>query len=287
MYMNTLARVSLETIRSTFSLAFSDYELPVYLTGDALREMIISRDISMEKSVGCFDGDALVGFILCGFREKAEGATLYDAGTGVLPSYRGKHIGSGMLEWLLQAARKQGIERFLLEVLEHNEPAIHLYEKHGFVKTRRLRCYRINKNHIPKPMVDACCHFRPLSKEQFLQLDHAKYLSGAPSWQNDIPSVLNNWERLAALAVMRDESVAGFGLVHRIKGDLPILAVPDKIECSEKMTGMLISALAPLTESDKLSLLNVEEGSSLHRHLENEGWKNFVNQFEMLSTLRK
>jgi ribosomal protein S18 acetylase RimI-like enzyme len=50
---------------------------------------------------------------------------------GVVPSRRGKGIGSSLLDALLQRARKEGHKRISLSV-EKSNPAVHLYESRGF-----------------------------------------------------------------------------------------------------------------------------------------------------------
>lgn len=62
---------------------------------------------------------------------------------------RGQNIGTLMLQRLLQEGSKRGITRFLLEVRESNEAAIHLYEKLGFAKAGKRR------NFYEQPIEDA------------------------------------------------------------------------------------------------------------------------------------
>jgi len=57
----------------------------------------------------------------------------------VLKDYWGLGIGSAMMETLIEWARKKGIVRIQLEVLEDNERAINLYKKFGFVVEGRKR----------------------------------------------------------------------------------------------------------------------------------------------------
>jgi ribosomal protein S18 acetylase RimI-like enzyme len=54
---------------------------------------------------------------------------------GVVPSRRGKGIGSELLDALLERARKEGHARISLSV-EKTNPAVHLYESRGFKATR-------------------------------------------------------------------------------------------------------------------------------------------------------
>lgn len=55
-------------------------------------------------------------------------------GMGVLADYRGSGVGGQLLEETLEHAWSSGLKRLELEVFADNEPAIHLYKKHGYVR---------------------------------------------------------------------------------------------------------------------------------------------------------
>lgn len=89
------------------------------------------------------DGPRVVGWadILPGWPEaKRHCGTL---GMGVLPGYRGAHIGRRLLEGVVGKAWRNGMVRIELEVRADNTQAIRLYEAFGFttdcVKSRALR----------------------------------------------------------------------------------------------------------------------------------------------------
>ncbi len=54
-------------------------------------------------------------------------------GMGLLDGYRGKGLGTRILDVTLDAAKEYGLERVELEVYTSNTRAIRLYEKRGFV----------------------------------------------------------------------------------------------------------------------------------------------------------
>lgn len=60
-------------------------------------------------------------------------------GMGLLDTYRGKGIGRRLLTTTLARARAMELTRIELTVAEDNAAAIHLYERHGFVREGVLR----------------------------------------------------------------------------------------------------------------------------------------------------
>lgn len=75
------------------------------------------------------DEDEIMGYFLCYFVldewEIARIAVSQDA--------RRKGIGQKLFDYMLNVCEKKGMERILLDVRKSNLPAIHFYEKNGFV----------------------------------------------------------------------------------------------------------------------------------------------------------
>lgn len=67
----------------------------------------------------------------------------------VLPGYRKQGAADRLMNYFLDKCRENGIRNVFLEVRCDNEPAKHLYEKHGFVKVGRRR------NYYTEPVCDA------------------------------------------------------------------------------------------------------------------------------------
>ncbi len=55
-------------------------------------------------------------------------------GMGILAGYRGRGIGSQLLEKTVEHAWASGLKRLELEVFADNEPAIRLYKKYGYAQ---------------------------------------------------------------------------------------------------------------------------------------------------------
>ena len=85
----TLENISTDKILEVFNLAFSDYIIPFCLTKEQLEDKIKSESIRLEFSVGAFENNQLIGFILHGFDVVDNMKVIYNGGTGVIPAKRG------------------------------------------------------------------------------------------------------------------------------------------------------------------------------------------------------
>lgn len=66
-----------------------------------------------------------------------------ELGMALRREWRGKGIGSALLSAAIEDARRRGLHKLSLSVFAHNEPAIALYRKFGFVQEgRRVKHYR-------------------------------------------------------------------------------------------------------------------------------------------------
>jgi RimJ/RimL family protein N-acetyltransferase len=84
------------------------------------------------------DGDRVIGSL--SMRRDTSPATRHVATFGmfVVADRRGRGIGAALLEEALSWARSFGVERIELTVYPHNEAAIALYRRFGFVEEGRL-----------------------------------------------------------------------------------------------------------------------------------------------------
>lgn len=88
----------------------------------------------------------------CGYLQVFDEADILNV--AVKEKYRGRHIGTNMIEKLIETGKKNGISQFTLEVRQSNLRAIHIYEKAGFVSVG------IRKNFYEKPAENAVIMWR-------------------------------------------------------------------------------------------------------------------------------
>ena len=73
----------------------------------------------------------------------------YISNVAVAPAARRKGIADDLIETLTEIARERELSFVTLEVRQSNDPAIRLYEKHGFTEVGRRR------NYYERPKEDA------------------------------------------------------------------------------------------------------------------------------------
>lgn len=116
---------------------FTGYFVPITVTAGALLVMIRQYGVDLAASYMICADDAPIGAVLVGRRGRCSRV----AAMSILPDYRGTGAGSYIMEQLIRDARQRGDQSVVLEVIEQNEPALHLYQKFGFNKVRRLVGY--------------------------------------------------------------------------------------------------------------------------------------------------
>lgn len=103
-----------------------------------------------ERCFGAFEGERLIGHV------DLTGGSLYSSlhrarlGIGVEREFRGRGIGSALIDAALSWARRDSRLSWIdLSVFAHNERALRLYERLGFVETGRTKdAYRVGEIRI-------------------------------------------------------------------------------------------------------------------------------------------
>jgi ribosomal protein S18 acetylase RimI-like enzyme len=118
---------------------FEGYLVPIQINDVALQTMIRRDGVDLAESRVLLKDDESVGVALIARR----GWTCRLAAMGVVSNARNSGAGSWMMEKLIDEVRARGDKEMVLEVIEQNAPAVHLYQKFGFETLRRLVGYKI------------------------------------------------------------------------------------------------------------------------------------------------
>jgi len=113
---------------------FADYFIPIPFDRALLLNMIPHDGVAPALSHLVLRDDEPVGCALIARR----GWTSRLAGMAIVPDARRQGVGRWLMNELLNQARDRGDRQLVLEVIEQNDPAVHLYENCGFERIRRL-----------------------------------------------------------------------------------------------------------------------------------------------------
>ena len=93
---------------------------------------------SEDASIVAVEGDRVIGHLTISREEGAATRHVASLGMAVAADRRGQGVGSALLAEAIRWARSVGVEKLALSVYPHNEAALALYRKFGFVEEGRL-----------------------------------------------------------------------------------------------------------------------------------------------------
>ena len=125
---------SLAELASVFTASYQGYFIPFVVDETRLGYMVEGFDLDLSRSLVAVERERPIGLANLGLR----GERTWLGGVGVVPDHRGSGVGESLTCMLLDQAREAGAREMVLEVIVENAPAIALYEKLGFGRTREL-----------------------------------------------------------------------------------------------------------------------------------------------------
>lgn len=279
----TLENTSIEVLQQAFVKAFSDYQVKIDMPVSKLALMLKRRGYDPEISIGAFDDEMLVGFVLNGLRNWNGEQTAYDTGTGVIREYRKQGITSRMISNTMKLFDKNGISQYLLEVIQANTAALRLYQKQGFKISRDLLCFQIDRDKYEPAASYKTERIDNIDQTLWTQLK--AFWDVKPSWQNSIDSINAVQDAFLYSIIHIDGKIAGYGIIEKATGDIPQLAV-DKDYRHRKVASSILADLIKSTESNKISILNVDgKYETAKDFLLKQGFQSYVDQYEMILKL--
>jgi ribosomal protein S18 acetylase RimI-like enzyme len=284
MEYKSLTHESLREIYQCFNEAFSDYFVKIQLPLEKFQRMMVRNGVDLRFSIGLYDGDTLVGFILNGTGIWNNFPTVYDSGTGIIREYRGKKYSKKMFTFLKRTLLENNFSQYILEVIQTNIPAYTLYSSEGFKIERELLCFKgIGKDVIHKPGLPL--QFRKMSSLNWNVLQ--PFWDSTPSWQNSIHAVERISSQLEKIGVFIDNTCIGYGIFDPQSGEIIHIAV--KKDMRRKGIGSaLLHEISVESKGDCLRIVNVDKrDQETVAFFKGKKFINDVSQYEMTLNLKQ
>lgn len=276
LHYESCLHIEKEAIYQAFLKAFSDYPVHMDMSFAQFEKMLKRRGFDPHVSVGAFDEDCLVGFILNGCRKWNGKATAYDVGTGVIPQFRKQGITKHMLHIAKQQLSDSGTEQYILEVLTSNPSAANIYRKNGFTAQREFLCCQMERGKDRSDPIYQAEHILNPDWELF-----ESFWDFPPSWQNSISSVEALKENFMISVVRTNNQIVGYGIIDQSTGEIPQIAV-DKNWRRKGIGGSILADLIEQTDSGQIKILNMDTRSKALLHfISSAGFYPTVHQYEM------
>lgn len=273
MQIHSLENINIEVLTDTFNKAFEGYFVPIKLDAQHLADKIKSENILPKHSIGVTINEQLAGFILVGINPESN--TAYNAGTGVIPEYRGQKLTEKMYSHLLSKLDEIGIKNHVLEVICENQKALKIYEKLGYSILRKVICYKGQISETSNP------DFK-IKKINFPdEAELKKFRNHHPAYQNSLFCINNNAEKHSVFGTFNNEKLIGYIVFDKNTLRIKQFGV-DKNFRNKGIGHQLFFEVQKLNPEAVIVIINVDENDfETNIFLRNIGLTPFIKQYEL------
>ncbi|MBW3519971.1 GNAT family N-acetyltransferase [Flavobacterium sp. NKUCC04_CG] len=280
MELITLENTDLQSILNILNEVFADYVIPLQLTVAQLEQKIAAENIQLNLSIGVVSAGKLVGLMLHAINHMDGKVCVYNAGTGVVPEFRGKGIVANMYRFLLPKLQELGVKAMLLEVILGNDSAIRAYEKMGYRVNRTLDSF--------KGVVAVVAENKNLEVRDLVNLDWdclKTFWTASPAWQASEQALDNSRERLSVLGAYEGGALVGYVAFYASIARIQQLAVAPN-QRRKGVATKLIEAMKTAVGGPEIAINNVDhEAIDVIAFLQSMGLSYRLSQFEMIKNL--
>jgi ribosomal protein S18 acetylase RimI-like enzyme len=277
-----LSEKDLPALHATFLKAFADYLVPIQLDWEQFKAKVKREGIEPTFCVAAYAGEEMAGFILTGLGEWLGRPTAYNAGTGVLPQFRGYNLTRQLYAYMLPKLLQSGVEQCLLEVIQENAAALRSYKAVGLKVTRSLDCFRSRKEELLLEVEEP--EGITIAPADILDWNtYRSFWDAAPTWQNTAEAIKRSTDDKVILeARNQQQDLAGYIAFFIANGSIAQLAVDPSWRGTGVATALLREA-AKLTLAPALMLINVDTAAAGSIfYLERRHFRKILGQYEML-----
>jgi ribosomal protein S18 acetylase RimI-like enzyme len=276
--LRALTKEDLTQVYGCFVKAFSGDDRTIVISERDFYQRLNRNAYLPQISVGAFMGEEMVGFMLHCLSQ----TTAYNAGTGVVPAYRGQQLGQKMFAFALPLLRQQAQE-CLLEVLKTNAAALKTYQNCGFTVKRELMLYALYSKNLK--VSSPKTRFHIIEAEQPDWSVYQNFGSFSPSYQNRFEAIARDWDDQKLLEAYHKADLVGYCIFSMKTGRISQLAVSETFR-RKGIGSALLAKVYYLSKVKEISILNVDAAAgSILEFFKKTGFVRPLIQLEMSRTL--
>jgi ribosomal protein S18 acetylase RimI-like enzyme len=268
---------------ATMVEAFSDYQLDMsYMTSERSWLRNLKSGVHYDCSVAAYDGEKIVGVTFVGLDDWQGEKSAFDAGTGIIPGYRGQGIAKAMFEFTLPRLQERGVSIFLLEVLQPNKAAITVYTKTGFKPTRKFACYDLLQDSFSAANIaGGAFEVRVIDKPKVQEFE--ALVDWQPSWEHSFAGMDRIADDLVRLGAFSGDQCVGILVYYPLLQWIMCLVVMKDFRRQGVASSLLKALMEYLPEDvDTVKINNIDRSDkAMLAFFEKTGATLVIDQFEM------
>jgi ribosomal protein S18 acetylase RimI-like enzyme len=276
--MRAASQVDIEALVEGMNTAYEDYFVPMHMTVNSMQSLISRDSIDMDGSVVVVDRQKVVGTSLLGKRLPRG----WVGGVGVIEAYRRQGIARWMMEILIENAQERGIKTLVLEVIKENIAAYQLYLDLGFRVVRHLSV-------LAREPGDATpiTGYRVIHSAAKTALNYYEAFHETPNpWQRGLPSLRAMLPYLEGRLIAPEnepEHVLGYfvGAISSRRISMLDIAVQPGIDNRAQVGRALLSSIHHETPEAETMILNLPQNDLLYPVMQAMGYQENIEQYEM------
>lgn len=276
MLIHPLSQILITDLAAVFNKAFEGYFLPIQLSEQQLADKIKSENIRLDYSVGITIDNQLVAFILTGIDADHQKMISYNAGTGVIPEFRGLQLPEKMYAYLLPILKAQNILKHQLEVITQNTKALRIYQHLGYKITKTVSCFK-GKVIPPSKISDYDIVKSDLPDDTLVQ----SFWNHYPTYQNTLSAIHRNKDLHETLGIYVNKQLIAY-MIYAKGGRIKQFGVHPNYR-NNGIGHQLFYEVQKANPDADLVLINIGNTDDItHSFLKKIGFHVIIEQFEMV-----
>lgn len=282
MRLSSLEHTPLEDVLNAFEKAFADYKIQISKTD--MEVVLKRRGFDSKLSFAAFVDDEIAAFTLNGIGNFNGKRMAYDTGTGTVKEHRGQGYATKIFEYSIPFLKEAGINHYLLEVLQDNEKAVHIYRKIGFKVTREFNYFVWKQEDLQNDLskVHPSYKLRKLDVTSVaLCASTPNFWDFHPSWQNSFESIERTKKDFLCFGAFLNAQLVGYIVFEPTSGDVTQIAV-DREHRRKGVGTLLLDEALQHNKKETAKLVNTDtKCDSITAFMKAKGIEVGGMQFEM------